>query len=164
MELWDGYDADGNKLNIDLVRGEPIPDGTYHLVAEVLVRHTDGSYLVTQRALDKHQYGGYWEASAGGSVLKGETALEAAARELFEETGIRANNLELLDTLVGEHAIFVTYLCLTGWSKKGIALQENETIDYFWLSHSELLDFMETPDFAPPVRKRILPLLSKLGE
>ena len=164
MELWDGYDIDGNKLDIDLVRGEPIPDGVYHLVAEVLVRHTDGSYLVMRRDSEKKQYGGYWEVGAGGSVLKGETALEGAKRELFEETGIRAQNLEYLSTLVEKNILFATYLCTTGWSKKGIVLQAGETIDFFWLSHAQLLDFMDTPEFAPPVAARVHPLLAQLGE
>ena len=32
-ELWDAYDRDGNPLGFDLVRGEPLPEGAYHLVA-----------------------------------------------------------------------------------------------------------------------------------
>ncbi|AGS05422.1 MAG: hypothetical protein E6382_03170 [Streptococcus lutetiensis] len=32
-----------------LVCGEKIPKGVYHLVSEVIVRHQDGTYLLTQR-------------------------------------------------------------------------------------------------------------------
>ena len=53
MEIWDGYFKDGTIANIDLVRGEPVPDGLYHLVCEALVRHTDGDYLLMQRDLEK---------------------------------------------------------------------------------------------------------------
>lgn len=35
-ELWDAYDREGNRLGFDLVRGEPVPGGAYHLVVEVL--------------------------------------------------------------------------------------------------------------------------------
>ena len=49
MEIWDGYWEDGSLANIDLVRGEPIPNGIYHMVCEILVRHTDGDYLLMQR-------------------------------------------------------------------------------------------------------------------
>ena len=46
-ELWDAYDNNFNKLNgITLVRGEPIPDGKYHLACEIIVRHIDGTYCV----------------------------------------------------------------------------------------------------------------------
>ena len=44
MELWDAYNADFQKVDgITLVRGEPIPDGLYHLVSDILVKHTDGT-------------------------------------------------------------------------------------------------------------------------
>ena len=40
-----------------------------------------------QHDLRKH-HGGEWEVTAGGSALQGENGLEAAIRELKEETGI----------------------------------------------------------------------------
>ena len=80
-ELWDAYDKKFNKIeNTTLVRGEAIPDGIYHLVSEVIVKHTDGSYLLMQRDLRKH-HGGEWEVTAGGSALQCENGLEAAIRE-----------------------------------------------------------------------------------
>ena len=94
MEIWDGYWEDGSLANIDLVRGEPIPNGIYHMVCEILVRHTDGDYLLMQRDFRKSNFGGYYEATAGGSALKGEDKITCAKRELFEETGIEANSLE----------------------------------------------------------------------
>lgn len=93
LELWDAYDNQFNKLdNIVLVRGDEIPDGIYHLVCEIAVRHTDGQYLLMQRDKRKH-FGGMWELTAGGSALKGELPLECAVRELREETGICSENL-----------------------------------------------------------------------
>ena len=52
-ELWDAYDREGNRLGFDLVRGEPVPGGAYHLVVEVLAVTHDGQALVTQRHPDK---------------------------------------------------------------------------------------------------------------
>lgn len=74
MELWDAYGESFNKLNHPpLVRGDKIPDGIFHLVCEILVKHIDGSFLIMQRDLNKH-LGGMREATAGGSALqKGET-------------------------------------------------------------------------------------------
>ena len=46
------------------------------MVSEVIVKHTDGSYLLMQRDLRKH-HGGEWEVTAGGSALQGENGLEA---------------------------------------------------------------------------------------
>lgn len=61
MALWDAYDAHLN--NIDgqtFVRGEKIPKGLYHLVCEIIVRHQDGMYLLTQRD-ERKNFGGMWE-------------------------------------------------------------------------------------------------------
>lgn len=82
MEIWDVYDGNFHKVpGMSLVRGEPIPEGCFHLVCEIIVRHEDGTYLLMQRDKKKH-FGGMWEASAGGSALQGETPLECAVREL----------------------------------------------------------------------------------
>ena len=142
MEKWDAYDAQLNKIEgVTLVRGEQIPDGTYHLVCNVLVKHVDGSILIMQRDLRK-KYGGMWEATAGGSALMGETPLECAQRELREETGIIAHELsEVGRAVVDErHAIFVQFLCITNWNKDEIALQQGETIAYKWVSRNEILN------------------------
>ena len=93
MEIWDAYYPDGTLVGCDLIRGEPIPNGLYHLVSEILVRHADGDYLLMQRDPRKPNYGGFFEATAGGSALKGEDAYCCAKRELHEETGIDAGTL-----------------------------------------------------------------------
>ena len=61
MELWDAYDAKLNKIDgMTLIRGEDAPDGVFHPVCEIIVRHTDGTYLLMQRDPRKH-LGGMWE-------------------------------------------------------------------------------------------------------
>ena len=74
MEIGDAYYLDGTLAGCILVRGKPIPEGLYHLVSEILVRHTDGESLLMQRDPRKPNYGGFFEATAGGSALKGEDA------------------------------------------------------------------------------------------
>ena len=47
MELWDAYDENFNKIDgMTLIRGEEIPDGVFHLVSEIIVKHIDGTYLL----------------------------------------------------------------------------------------------------------------------
>ena len=48
IEKWDAYDKYFNKIaDGSLIRGEVIPDGVYHLVGEIIVKHTDGTYSVS---------------------------------------------------------------------------------------------------------------------
>ncbi len=139
-ELWDAYDAKLNKIgDVTLVRGEDVPDGYFHLVSEIIVKHTDGSYLIMQRDMRKH-LGGMWEATAGGSALQGENPLTCAQRELREETGIEASELiEIGRVLHHSHkTYYVDYLCVTDVDKNSIVLQEGETMDYKWVTADEL--------------------------
>ena len=95
MEIWDAYNEDGSLAGIDLIRGEEIPKGLYHGVAEVFVSHIDGSILLMQRDLNKPNSPGLFESGAGGSLLKGESFLEGAIRELKEETGINCTEIDV---------------------------------------------------------------------
>ena len=138
-ELWDAYDRDLNKIDgATLVRGERIPEGIYHLVAEVIVRHTDGEYLLMQRDPRKH-YGGMWEATAGGSAIKGETPYECAVRELREETGISSEGLVEVGRAVSHDTVYVEFLCVTSCDKDSVTLQAGETSAYKWVTKEELL-------------------------
>ena len=146
MELWDAYDKNFNIINgISLVRGEVIPEGMYHLVCDVYVRHTDGDILLMQRDFNK-THGGCWEATAGGSALKGENPLECAIRELYEETGIEEYEITELGKVVCEKhkSIYVEFLVVTNCDKSNIRLQEGETIDFKWIKESKLNHFEGT--------------------
>ena len=139
MELWDAYDENYNRIpGATLIRGEPIPTGMFHLVCDVIARHTDGSYLLMQRDTRK-QFGGMWEATAGGSALRGENPSECAVRELREETGIRSDRLTEVGRVKDRDTLYVEFLCVTDWPKDKITLQEGETIAFRWVDKSELL-------------------------
>jgi len=142
MEIWDAYDSDFKIIEgMTLIRGEEasIPRGVYHLVCHILVRHTDGTYLLMQRDMRK-PYPGMWEATAGGSALKGEDPYGCALRELLEETGIKAGSLEELGRRVSDktRSVYVDYLCVTDSDKDSILLQEGETIAYKWARAKEI--------------------------
>lgn len=149
MEIWDGYFKDGTPANQDLVRGEPIPNGLYHLVSEILIRHTDGDYLLMKRDTRKPNYGGYYEATAGGSALKGEDKLTCAKREVFEETGITAENITEIGRYVSHDTIYYNYLCVTDCDKLSIILQEGETIGYKWITEKEFAEFVNSNEMIP---------------
>ena len=62
-ELWDAYDREGRPLGFDLVRGEPVPEGVYHLVVEIYSVTHDGRILITRRHPQK-TWGLYWRSPA----------------------------------------------------------------------------------------------------
>ena len=163
MEIWDAYLPNGTLAGCDLVRGEPIPDGLYHLVSEIVVRHIDGEYLLMQRDPRKPNYGGYFEATAGGSALKGEDADCCARRELREETGIDAGTLTNIGHFVSHNTIYGIFLCVTDCDKNAVKLQEGETVSYKWISEAEFIDFVNSDAMIDVQYQRYLPYLKQMG-
>ena len=139
MELWDAYNKNCEKIEgMTLIRGKAIPDGVYHIVSEVIVKHTDGDYLIMKRDSRKN-FGGMWEATAGGSALRGEDALACAIRELREETGIKATNMKEVGRVTARNTIYAEFFCVTDCAKDSVVLQKGETVDFRWVSKDELI-------------------------
>ena len=87
MEKWDLYTKYREKTGAEHIRGEKIPEGCYHLVVHVWIRNSKGEYLISQRAANRPTDPLMWEC-VGGSVIKGESSLDGALREVKEEVGI----------------------------------------------------------------------------
>ncbi|MBR1559932.1 MAG: NUDIX hydrolase [Clostridia bacterium] len=155
MEVWDAYNSGFEKIEwMTLIRGEAIPDGVYHLVSDVIVKHADGSYLLMQRDSRK-RFGGMWEATAGGSALKGETPLACAVRELWEETGIGSEELVEVGRVVSHDTIYVEFLCVTDCDKSSIVLQEGETSAYKWVTRDALISMKKEELLTDRMQKLI---------
>jgi 8-oxo-dGTP pyrophosphatase MutT (NUDIX family) len=150
MELWDLYDRDGQKTGETWERKhsnyQQIPEGRYHIVSDILVQHVDGSFLLTKRHPGKDVYPGYWEASAGGSAVAGETAEECARRELLEETGIEADTFELINRTFRDrsHSLVYSYVTTVDCDKDSVVLQEGETTDYKWVDAAGLIEYSQS--------------------
>lgn len=86
-ELWDLTDEHGTRTGEVIRRGAGgWPTGRFHVVAVTCVVRADGRVLMTRRAAGR-DFPLAWEFP-GGSALAGETSLQAAAREVAEETGL----------------------------------------------------------------------------
>lgn len=146
VELWDAYDKEGNKLDKILVRGDDIPSGMYHLVCDVLVCHVDGDILLMQRSFDKANRPGEYDASAGGSAYTNEDSDKCARRELYEETGISANELSYVGRYFNDitHSMYDRYICVVDMDKDDIVLQSGETVSYKWVSLEEFKVFINS--------------------
>ena len=156
MEIWDAYRADGSLAGMDLIRGREIPEGLYHMVCDVLVRHRDGDYLLMQRDYHKDIHPGEWESTAGGSAIKGENAVQCARRELLEETGLTALDLTevYFEVFDAKHVLFHCYVCEVDCDKDAVTLQEGETIDHKWLSEKEFIEFVNSGRMMQGLRRR----------
>ena len=84
------YTIDRKRTGKTCFRGEQgnLPDDAFHLWVMVWIRNPlTGKYLVSLRSADKKTDPLKWETVAGHSIA-GETSLDAAVREVYEEVGI----------------------------------------------------------------------------
>lgn len=139
VQEWnDVYDENRNLTGKIHRRGTPWGNGEYGLVVCVWVYDGYGRLLLTRRAKEK-SFSGTWENS-GGAAKAGETSRQAIARELFEETGIRAEEEEF-EFLYSErdHNTFYDFYCLKRYVPlKSIVLLPGETDGVMWASFGKV--------------------------
>ena len=103
-ELWDIYTIDRKRTGKTCIRGEQgkLEDDEFRLWVMVWIKNpVTGKYLVSQRTADKATDPLKWETVAGHSIV-GETSIEAALREVYEEVGIelKPEDAQILATKV----------------------------------------------------------------
>lgn len=162
MEYWDAVDVRGELLGKRIIRDQPIPEGWYHHVVEILVATPDGHVFVTQRAPNK-TFPLKWEIT-GGSVLAGERVLQGAVRELWEETGLDIEEADLtyLNTLIGDNYLFHSYLTVIDVDGSLVRMQDGETVDWRLLSWDEFFAWIKDGKVAQTIGERMEFYLDRL--
>ncbi|MCG8483912.1 MAG: NUDIX hydrolase [Clostridia bacterium] len=115
-------------------------------------------YKEGQVLLQKRKDNKCW-AMHGGAVEIGETTEEAAKRELWEETGLIANNLELLGVFSGKDMLYtypngdkvyiigINYVCKD--FSGDLLTETNETLSLKWFDINKLPEEISPPDKKP---------------
>lgn len=157
MELWDLYDEQRRLVGTDHIRGEELPDGCFHLVVHVWIKNSKGEYLISQRAADRPTYPLLWEC-VGGSVLKGETSLQGALREVKEEVGldlegstgkvIFTKTRKVVDSVKCNDIMDVWQFPYDGEAHLELATTR-EVAQTRWASHQEIQQLWEQKLFVP---------------
>ena len=138
MELNDVYDKNRNLTGRVHRRGTRWKAGEYGLVVCVWVYDGNGNLLLTRRAPGK-SFAGTWENS-GGAAKAGETSRQAIARELFEETGIKAaeEEFEFLGSDRDRNAHYDFYCLKRQTPLEEIVLLPGETDGVQWASMEQV--------------------------
>ena len=111
---------------------------------------------MTRRAPEK-SFAGTWENS-GGAAKAGETSLEAIVRELFEETGIRAeaSEFELLDT-GSDRNTHHDFYCLRRYVPlEQIVLLPGETDDAKWVTFAQVHEMIRRKEICKVIAHQFL--------
>ncbi len=88
-----------------------------HRVVHILVFNTKGDLLLQKRSMSKDIAPGRWDTSVGGHVNPGEDVHAAAVREMREELGIAAPELQFLYSYLftnhRESELVSTFTCIS---------------------------------------------------
>ena len=159
MEKWDLYNRYRELTGEDYVRQNvcKIPKDRFHLVVHVWIKNQKGEYLMSQRSANRPTYPLMWECT-GGSVLKGESSLEGAIREVKEELGIDLHPQDgkilfqmIRDEINGvlcRDIVDVWMFNYDGLVDLSMATTD-EVNDYRWMTKEEVLKLKEDGLFVP---------------
>ena len=162
MEWNDIYDKNRQRTGRLHRRGDKWHKGEYGLVVCVWVYDGRGKVLLTRRAPEK-SFAGTWENS-GGAVKAGENSRQAIARELFEETGIRAEEaeFELIDSGRDGNTHY-DYYCLKRYVPvSDIVLQPGETDGAQWVTFEQVHGMIREKQICDIIAQQFLQLESEL--
>lgn len=156
MEFNDIYDENRQPTGRLHRRGSRWRKGEYGLVVCVWVYDGKGNILLTRRAPGK-SFAGTWENS-GGAAKAGESSLQAIVRELFEETGIRAQpeEFELLESCRDNIAFYDHYCLRRDTPLSDIVLLPGETDDVQWATFPQIHEMIQNKQICNIIAKQFL--------
>lgn len=156
MELNDIYDENRNRTGRVHCRGTAWGEGEYGLVVCAWIYDGMGHLLLTRRAEGKC-FAGTWE-NTGGAAKAGETSRCAMARELLEETGIRASEeeFEFLGTDKDEHTHYDFYCLKRSAPVSQIVLLPGETDGAQWVSLEQMHEMVDGGEVCAVIGKQFL--------
>lgn len=157
QERWDVLDEHRQPTGRTHPRGVPLAEGDYHLVVLVLLQNDNGEFLTTRRAPNKG-YPGMWEFT-GGSALAGDDSLQAALREMREETGIELDPAcgRIVASEQWSDSFCDVWLFRQNFDPSAVVLQEGETTAAMAASREQILQMEREGAFIPftPALKRV---------
>lgn len=136
MELRDLYDRNGNLTGKTYYKGDTISDGFYPMVVMVVIRNSNGDFLMQKRTPNK---GGDWGVT-GGHPKSGETPIEGIITEVKEELGLdfsKENFIEYDSGCDGKDC-YKMYFVTKDIDIRDITIQESELTEVRWFTMDEL--------------------------
>lgn len=141
-ELRDLYDKNSKKTDKTYHKGDSIPEGYYPMVVMVVIRNSEGKFLMQKRVPSK---GGDWGVT-GGHPKSGETPLEGIITEVKEELGLDFSKEKFIEYESGcdGKECYKMYFVNKDIDIENIIIQENELSEVRWFSMDELGQMVNT--------------------
>ena len=151
MEAWDLYTQDRVKTGQTMLRGDPVPEGLFHLQVHVCIFNEQGEMLIQQCQSTKRWYAGLWDYSVGGSAVAGDTSLAAAERETLEELGLQVSLAGHKPALTRWYGSMIDdyYILPLNVALSDLHLQREEVQAVRWAGREDILTLLAEGQFCP---------------
>lgn len=130
-----------------------IQTGFYHKPVWIWIINSDNKILVQKRAKCKKNFPNLWDTPSAGHVTAGESSIEGAIRETYEELGIKTKKEDYI--FIKEYIydqffeIAQVYLLKLDAKISDFTLQPNEVEQVKWLTLDEFEKLFYSKDFVP---------------
>ena len=153
MEMLDIYDGRGNHIGqMDRERAHEPGVGVFYKCVHIWIID-DGRVLVQKRARCKREYPNKWDMAVAGHIDAGESPLNAAEREVFEEIGMRipVTKFDFMGEILGAsgneyHQIYLIEMPI---KRREMKLARNEVAAVKWLPFDKFNELFHSAKFVP---------------
>lgn len=142
-EFFDIYNGDMMPTGRTFCEQKELKCGEYGLLVHIIIR-CKGKYLLQQRALCKKYYPGQWDATCG-KVRAGESAVDGAIREVYEELGIKSDKSEytlLYKNIYAAKVLLCIFLLEKDFDLSEIVLKKDEVADVKLCTLDEMIKIL----------------------
>lgn len=166
-EIFDIYTRDGKHIG---AKEESIchskNPGFYHKPVWIWIINSKKEVLIQKRTAYMKNHPNKWDMSSAGHVILGETAIQGAIREVYEELGIKTkeSDYKFICEYIADKFFEIAqlYLLKLDLDITKLKLQKEEVLEVKWLGYDNFKKVFFSKDFVPfddDYRELVLKLL-----
>lgn len=153
-EVFDIYTRNGEYIGTELksICHSQNPRG-YHKPVWIWIINSNNEILVQKRAANKKNHPNKWDMPSAGHVVAGETSIQGAIRETFEELGIQTkeSDYKFVFEYIQDKSFEIAqvYLLKINLDISKLNLQKEEVSEVKWISYEEFKKMFYSNEFVP---------------
>lgn len=152
-EIFDIYTRNGEYIG---TKGESICHSKnvefYHKPVWIWIVNSKNEVLVQKRAKTMKNHPNKWDMSSAGHVISGETSIQGAIREVYEELGIKTQKSDykfICEYIADEFfEIAQVYLLKLDLDITKLKLQKEEVSEVKWLCYDDFKELFFSKNFV----------------
>ncbi len=153
MEILDVYDKYKTLTGKKILKGQynELLQGEYTLLTYVAIFNSENEMLIQKRQAELDRHPNFWDISASGHVISGETSDEAIERKLYEELGHKHEFVEDLAyfTINNNNSFGDVYIINDDIDVNDLRLDYKKVQNVTWATKEEILQLIEEEKFIP---------------